>query len=124
MNELQFGNRIRQVLNQSARLDARTAERLRAARERALARQRLERTPEPAWVDNVTGRLGGLAGISLRLLLPALVLALSLYAIRSWQQTQRVAEVEEIDANLLTDELPLDAYLDKGFEAWLKRRGG
>jgi hypothetical protein len=34
----------------------------------------------------------------------------------------RGAEVEEIDALLLADDLPLDAYLDKGFEAWLKKR--
>ena len=45
-----------------------------------------------------------------------------LLAINGWQQTQRVAEVEEIDALLLTDDLPLDAFLDKGFEAWLKKR--
>jgi hypothetical protein len=39
-----------------------------------------------------------------------------------WQQTQRLAEIEEIDAELLTDDLPIDAYLDRGFEAWLKKR--
>lgn len=122
MNELQFGNRIRQALNEGAHLDAGTVERLRAGRERALASQLRERTGGLGWADNVTGRLGGLAGISLRLLLPLLVVAVTLFAIRNWQQTQRVAEVEEIDASLLTGDLPLDAYLDKGFEAWLKRR--
>jgi hypothetical protein len=30
-------------------------------------------------------------------------------------------EIAEIDANLLTDELPVNAYLDKGFDSWLKR---
>ena len=30
------------------------------------------------------------------------------------------AEIEEIDAAVLTGDLPLDAYLDKGFDAWLK----
>ena len=124
MNELQFGNKIRQALNEGARLDANTAERLRAGRERALARQLMERPASLPWADNVTGRLGGLTGISLRLLLPLLVVALTLFTIRNWQQTQRVAEVEEIDASLLTGDLPLDAYLDKGFEAWLKRQGG
>jgi hypothetical protein len=122
MNELQFGNKIRQALNEGAHLDANIAERLRAAREQALAR----RHPEGrlAWADNVTGRLGGVSGISLRVLLPLLVVAVGLFAIRNWQQTQRVSEVEEIDASVLAGDLPLDAYLDKGFEAWLKRRGG
>ena len=36
MNEMHFGNRIRQILNQGLRLDAKQAERLHAARERAL----------------------------------------------------------------------------------------
>lgn len=123
MNELQFGNKVRQALNEGAHVDAHTAERLRAARERALAHQLKARPLGLGWADNVTGRLGGMTGISLRLLLPLLVVAVTLFAIRNWQQTQRVAEVEEIDASLLTGDLPLDAYLDRGFEAWLKRRG-
>jgi hypothetical protein len=31
------------------------------------------------------------------------------------------SEIADIDAGLLTDELPLDAYLDQGFDSWLKR---
>ena len=45
----------------------------------------------------------------------------SLFAIYSGQQAQRAAEVEELDAQLLTDDLPIDAYLDRGFDAWLKK---
>lgn len=122
MNEHQFANKIRQVLDQGARLDSATAARLRAARTRALAAQRPERTSVLAWADNVLGRAGGIGGLSLRLLLPAAFVALSVAAIYSWQQNQRLAEVEEIDAELLTDDLPIDAYLDRGFEAWLKKR--
>ena len=44
-----------------------------------------------------------------------------LLAIYSWQEEQRAADVEELDALLLTSELPIDAYLDRGFEAWLKK---
>ncbi len=124
MNELQFGSKIRQHLNLGARLDSHTAERLRAARERALSSQKLEREPALAWAGHVAGSFGGLRGISIRLLLPLIVLSVGLITIYTWQQKQRAAEVEEIDAQLLTDDLPIDAYLDKGFEAWLKRRGG
>jgi len=122
MNEHQFANKIRQALNQGARLDAGTAERLRAARERALAARRQEREPALAWAGGMLARLGGIGGVSLRVLLPVLLVALGVAAIYSWQQNQRLAEVEEIDAQLLTDDLPIDAYLDRGFEAWLKKR--
>lgn len=123
MNDLQFGNKVRQVLNEGTRLDAKTLERLREARENALKRQ-LVANPVPglAWADGFAARFGGYAGLSFRLVLPMAVLVVGLLAINGWQQNMRVAEVEEIDALLLTDELPLDAYLDKGFEAWLKKR--
>ena len=124
MNELQFGNKLRKALNECARVDAPIAERLRAARERALERQKLEpaRVSGLAWGGNVLGIFGGPSGFSLRVLVPIAVLMFGLAAIWGWQQGVRIAEVEEIDVQLLTDELPPEAYLDKGFEAWLKRR--
>lgn len=129
MNELQFANRIRQALDQGTRLGGwlspRVAERLREARERALERRRREREPALGWAritaDGVIGRFGGLGGFSLRLLLPTALLVAGLIAIYSWQQEQRAADIEELDAQLLTDDLPIDAYLDRGFEAWLKK---
>ena len=32
-----------------------------------------------------------------------------------------MAEFADIDSQLLADDLPIDAYLDKGFDAWLKK---
>lgn len=123
MNEPQFGNKVRQVLNEGTRLDDGVLERLRAGREKALAHQRVAQPVAGlAWASGIFGRFGGFAGFSLRLVVPFAVLVGGLLAINGWQQNLRVAEVEEIDAQLLTDELPLDAYLDKGFEAWLKKR--
>jgi hypothetical protein len=119
--EIRFANKIRQALNEGSRLDARVAGRLHEARERAL----LARTPEFAWsASGATGALagfGGFGGFSLRVLLPAALLIAGLLAIYSWQEEQRAADVEELDALLLTSELPIDAYLDRGFEAWLKK---
>lgn len=123
MNEPQFGNKIRQVLNQGIRLDEKTLGRLRLARECALRRQLVERPVAGlAWAEGLVGSFGGFTGFSFRLVLPMAVLVGGLLAINGWQQTLRIAEAEEIDALLLTDELPLDAYLDKGFETWLKKR--
>ena len=122
MNEPLFGNKVHHLLNQGLRFEQRTAERLRAARERALARQRREPAPALAWADNLLGNMGGLSGVSLRLLAPVVALAISMAAIYTWQQNQVLAEIEEIDAQLLTDDLPIDAYLDRNFQSWLKKR--
>ena len=122
MNEMQFGNRIRHLLNSAPALPANQAARLAAARAQALERQRPELSPAFALADRVLVALGGWPGVSLRVMAPAIALIVSVAAIYTWQQNQRVAEVEEIDAMLLTDELPIDAYLDRGFQNWLKKR--
>ena len=122
MNEPLFASKICHVLDRATHVKPSIAERLRAARERALEMRRLERAPALAWADNVLGSLGGPSGLWLRLVLPALLVVASVVGIYAWQQNQRLAEIEEIDAELLTDDLPIDAYLDRGFEAWLKKR--
>ena len=129
MNEIKFANEIRRALNEGAHLDkpgdARVVGRLRAARERALAARKPERVPAFAWArsssSGAVGSFGGFGGFSLRVLLPTLLLIAGLVSIYRWQQEQLAADVEELDAQLLTDDLPLDAYLDRGFEAWLKK---
>ena len=58
-----------------------------------------------------------------RLLLSGLLLVLGLLATNYWyqaQQAQQAEETLEIDAAVLTGDLPIDAYMDKGFDAWLK----
>jgi len=122
MNEDRFGEHVRQLLNQGTDIDAATAERLRAARELALSRQRPEPAPALRWADNVLGSFGGWGGFSLRLLLPAALLVAAVATLYTWQQNQSAVEAAEIDAELLSDELPIEAYLDRGFQDWLNRR--
>lgn len=103
-------------------LDAAIGERLAAARRAALARYR-ER-PEPllglAWAGKVPG-----AGVrqlqGARHLLVAAALIAALVGFAYWQSVGRLNELAEIDASLLADDLPIHAYLDKGFDSWLKR---
>jgi len=121
MNESKFGHQIKQQLDQALDLEPATLNRLKVARELALARQRMT---EPAfalaWADAVVGRLSGNpASASIALAGAALILAL--VGIQFWQQTPTVEEIEEIDAALLTSDLPINAYLDKSFDTWLKR---
>ena len=122
MNEHQFGKKVRQLLN-GVPLGAQVERRLQAAREVALSRQRPERSPALAWADNVLGRFGGgWTTLTLYAVLSLAVLAGGAAGIYNWQQNQRIAEIEEIDSQLLTDDLPIDAYLDRGFQNWLKKR--
>ena len=117
----QFGNRVRHILN-SGSLAPQLERRLQAARELALSRQRPERAPALAWADNLLGRSGGWTTGVVYTVLSLALLAGSAAGIYNWQLSQRIAELEEIDAQLLTDDLPIDAYLDRGFQNWLKKR--
>ena len=122
MNEHLFGKKVRQLLN-GVPLGAQVERRLQAAREVALSRQRPERSPALAWADNVLGRFGGgWTTLTLYAVLSLSVLSGGATGSYNWQQIQRIAELEEIDSQLLTDDLPIDAYLDRGFQNWLKKR--
>ena len=122
MNENHIGYRLRQYLNQGLTLKREASERLKFGREQALQKQKADAyATSTAWADNVLGRLGVTQALLPRVVLPAAVLVIGLLAINTWQQTQAVLEIEEIDAAVLAGDLPIDAYLDKGFDAWLKR---
>jgi hypothetical protein len=38
-----------------------------------------------------------------------------------WQSVASNGDLADVEIALLTDELPINAYLDKGFDSWLKR---
>lgn len=121
MNETEFGRKVREHLNfGSQRLSREVATALEKARRRALAT--LE--PEHAYAHAWPGPGGGRAGIDrragLRRALPVMLLLAALGAALYWQQTLMQQE-EDVDSALLADELPLDAYLDHRFHAWLER---
>jgi hypothetical protein len=121
MNEQELGYRIKQSLNNGLSLQDATLDRLSSAREAALSRQQVEaRASWLSWAGAIGGDSGPPRFFS-RLVLPTLVLALGLFVMNYWHQAQLAQENAEIDAEVLTGDLPLDAYLDKGFDAWLKR---
>ena len=120
-NKLHFAYQIKQRLNDSLRtLPADKTERLRAARERALASQRkLVSAPAAALAGAGTvqgGRFEWFGQIA-----PVALLAAALLGISYWHQNNRVQENADIDTQMLVDELPPAAYADKGFGAWIKR---
>jgi hypothetical protein len=121
-NERQTAYRIKQLLDRGLDLDPARLARLKQAREHALSRQRTRAlAPVLAWADKLAGGWGGPSFLLSRVVLPTVLLIFSAVAVNQWRETQQAAEIEEIDAAVLTSDLPLDAYLDKGFDAWLKR---
>ena len=50
------------------------------------------------------------------------VMVVGLVGIYQSEQQQRISETADIDAAVLSDELPLTAYLDHGFNAYLATR--
>jgi hypothetical protein len=106
------------------------SERLRVARQRALASRNtlhvLKMSSQTAQI-NSNGSLTSTGDEGLNLwnilgsALPLLVLVLGLTAIGWVQQDDRTQELATIDAALLTDELPPDAYADAGFVQFLKQ---
>ena len=43
------------------------------------------------------------------------------FGVQQWQAYQQLNDIEETDAAILSSDLPIDAYLDRGFQNWLKR---
>src|SRR5258705_10104677 len=110
MNEQQITYRIKQLLNRGLDLDAGKLARLKAAREAALTRQRIEsRVPVLAWADNLIGKSGGPSALIPRVLLPMAVLILGLIAVNQWRDSQLSPQNEENDTPLFTNDLPLHA---------------
>lgn len=132
MEETNFAYKVRHALNQNLQhLPASTASRLAAARQAALARKKPDApirvlNAAPATPHGVAGgRLGNpfswLGRLSLAL--PVVVVMASLVGMYQAEKQHRISELAEIDAMVLSDELPLNAYLDQGFNAYLAKRG-
>ena len=131
-DDTNFAYKVRHALN--ARLDdipASTAERLANARKMAVSRKK---THAPATLAHASfaGNVGsffsrfscfsflslGRAGVAI----PLLALVAALAGVYQYEQERRIEELAELDAAVLSDELPLTAYLDHGFNAYLAQR--
>lgn len=131
--QARFGARVASRLSDATEdLPHDVAERLRAARVRAVAQRRLAAAPSMPVL--VTGQAGGAlalgggwdagwaGGLARWVLsaLPLIALAVGLFVIEVAHRERLASEVAEIDAALLTDDLPPSAYADPGFAQFLK----
>ncbi|TFW13875.1 DUF3619 family protein [Massilia arenosa] len=131
-DDLNFAYKVRHALNDKLdQLPSETTDRLAAARQAALARKKADKPVRVAqrvsvgnvltaggrsWFQDVTwlGRLG--------VAVPLVAMAFGLAGIYQYEQKQRIAEIAELDAAVLSDELPLTAYLDQGFNAYVSQQ--
>jgi len=111
-----------------ADLKAGTAYRLQLARAEALARLAdPKRAPATsvamAQAGNGSGTAGAGRGLSGRgrLWLGIALIVAAGFGYQQWQAYQQLNDIEETDAAILSSDLPIDAYLDRGFQNWLKR---
>lgn len=128
--ELNFAYTVRHALNENLEyFPENTAEKLASARKLALSRKKPDAplrafAPRPALAAEIGSLLSGpmiWAG-RMGLAVPLIVLVAGLAGIYQFEQQRRISETAEIDAGVLSDELPLSAYLDRGFNAYLATR--
>ena len=119
----ELAQRIVKLLDESAEdIGPAQRERLSAARNAALARHRT--APVPAWVPSWAGNLSRFTEhrvLGVRYLIPIAALVLGLAGVVYVDSNGTSGDIADIDAGLLSDELPINAYLDKVFDSWLKR---
>jgi Protein of unknown function (DUF3619) len=123
MNETDFSKKITGYLDHgTAQLRAGTAYKLQLARQEALSRVSHPRHASELALAGAGGTLSGgrrFLGDARIWLGVALIVGGGLYY--QWQSVQRVHDIEEMDAAILTSDLPIEAYLDRGFQNWLKQ---
>ncbi|HVN35663.1 MAG TPA: DUF3619 family protein [Casimicrobiaceae bacterium] len=128
-NDDDFAKKITAYLDQgTAELKAGVAYRLHSARAEALARLAdPERASSLALAGaqstSASGTLGGGRSFwtSGRLWVGVALIAAAGLGFQQWQAYQQLKDLEETDAAILSSDLPIDAYLDRGFQNWLKR---
>ena len=125
MNEQELAGKIVQHLDQGlGHIKQGTLYQLQSARKAALERYSEARQPVLglAWAGNVAFRSSYSRHFNARNLFALGLLLLSLIGVTYWQLVIiQSNDIAEIDASLLTGDLPINAYLDSDFEAWLKR---
>lgn len=122
-DDINLAYKLRHALDENLdALPASTTERLAAARALALSRKKAD---APAAHKrrrflNIDFHFSGASLGRLGVAIPLLALVVGLGGLYQYDQQQRIAELAELDAAVLADELPLTAYLDHGFNAYLE----
>ena len=128
--DINLAYKVRHALNENLDvLPPEITNRLNSARNIALSRKKSD---APLRAVNMQGVLAENSGTFMHqpfswlgrigLALPLLAFFIGLAGIYEFEQQQNIFETAEIDAAVLSDELPLVAYLDHGFNSYLAKR--
>lgn len=130
-NEIEFAYKVRCLLDEGIEtMPEHTANRLMAARTMAIAHKKPESAAfatksVPLLAGIFSGGLGDSRNWLTRIgiVIPLLVLVLGSVGVFYYERDRSIAELADLDAAVLADELPIDAYLDHGFNTYLNKRG-
>jgi hypothetical protein len=119
MNEQELGKKIASQLDHSlSLLGPSTLNQLKTARMEALNHYHAR---QPVFGLSWAGHSSAGHGMhGSRFWLPTIALILALAGTAYWQSTQQNGDADDVDAALLAGDLPLHAYFDKDFNAWLE----
>lgn len=118
MNEDDLARRIVARLDRNVgELPAPTIRKLQAARMAALAHFRGDAPQDRSRAFALPGWGSG-RSLTMRLVLPMAIVIASITGLLFWQMSP--PHEDELDTGLLAGELPIHAYIDPGFDTWLK----
>lgn len=131
-NADQYARRVATLLTQGLEdMPYDISERLRASRVQALAKRKVVMVAKPQAAASIV-TLGSVIGLgsgdsekstwwnAVMSAIPVIALVVGMTMINIAQDEHGVHEVAEVDAALLTDDLPPEAYADPGFAQFLK----
>jgi hypothetical protein len=126
-DDINLAYKIRHALNDNLdNLPASTTDRLAAARAQALARKKADAPSRARTRQRNTFDLGGLFSMQwvarAAVVAPLLAMVAGMVGVYQYEREQRAAELAELDAAVLSDDLPLTAYTDHGFNAYLAQQ--
>jgi hypothetical protein len=125
MNEHEIAKKLTAYLDHGAGgLKPGIAYRLQLARQKAMeAAAESSRASEMALADTGGGNFRGRHYLlsDARIWISVLLLVGGLLYFQYWQSMQQVKDLIDMDAAILTSDLPVEAYLDRGFQNWLTR---
>lgn len=123
---INFAYKVRHALTENLdHLPPSTTERLASARKLALSRKKAQPNARilQRWPYNARALFSSLFSFAwlgrLSVAVPLVALVVALGGVVRYEEQQRIADIAELDAAVLSDELPLTAYLDHGFNAYL-----
>ena len=121
----QFGQASAALLRQgSQNIPQNIKDRLYAARMKAISLKKPEkvRIQKAVLAGSARNWNSGSNGLwdTVGWIAPLIVLIFGLIGIAQWQDDSRINDIAEVDAALLSDDVPPDAYADSGFLAFLK----